>query len=571
MKSERLFLPLMLLVALTVLTMPVKGAESGSIYGHVSFVEKGAAVMRADGTEDKAVVNLPLVPGDSIVTGRDGRCELQFDNGTVIRLDKESRLRITTVQAPTLTSRWNVTTLDLLQGQLYALPQTYGMELFQIITANAAVKLENRTAATIRFEAGLGTTLFSDGGRFEALYGADGGAQKKVRVKSGQSFIIHADHALTPNNEKRNLEFVAWNEYVDRHFKELHFGISKVPPKMKFANRALTYWAEKWSSFYGEWIYDELFGYVWKPASEMFAHEARPFFFAERVRINGELFLVPQEAWGWVPAHMGTWVWLKRGWTWIPGDWFHSGVIGFFARNGIYYPGFYHYFWSIYGGFDLYQIFREYGIDAWRDNYYGRFHRYFHKPPLKDTPREVREIFKRINKAPLSVVSEQLQAGRALQELEAKRALQPVVPAKADPSDNALIGVPPASSAEPRSKSPTPDAIGAVGGKIKSSESELKKLERRDWNPDSHWAVQRGYTITYSSSRNAVLCPELKISSDRDSVIRRGGANGQAWLGEGVGPFGSPQPVVSGSSGEANAAQAKAQDAQSGKKDDSGK
>ena len=203
--------------------------------------------------------------------------------------------------------------------------------MFQIITPNAAVKLESRTAATIRFNADLSTSLFSDAGKFEVLYGAESRSLKKLKVKSGQAYVIDADNTMAPCSEKRNLEFVAWNEYVDRHFKELHFGISNVPPKLKFGNSALQYWAEKWSSRFGEWIYDDLFGYVWKPAAEQFANSARPFFNADYVRINGQLFLVPQESWGWVPAHMGTWVWQNRGWTWIPGDWFHSGVVDFFG------------------------------------------------------------------------------------------------------------------------------------------------------------------------------------------------------------------------------------------------
>ena len=80
---------MLLLVAVLALTLPVMAAEGESIYGHVSFVEDQATIIRSDQAEDKAVVNLPLVPGDTIVTGDNGRCELQFDNGTVIRLDQK--------------------------------------------------------------------------------------------------------------------------------------------------------------------------------------------------------------------------------------------------------------------------------------------------------------------------------------------------------------------------------------------------------------------------------------------------------------------------------------------------
>jgi hypothetical protein len=70
------------------------------------------------------------------------------------------------------------------------------MEMFQIITPNAAVRLASRTLATIRFDDDLGTALFSDAGKFEVLYGADSKTLKKIKVKSGQAYIIDAANTL---------------------------------------------------------------------------------------------------------------------------------------------------------------------------------------------------------------------------------------------------------------------------------------------------------------------------------------------------------------------------------------
>ena len=571
MKSKRILLLSVLLAALPLLKLPGMAAESESNYGHVSFVEDQAVVIRSDLAEHKAVVNLPLVPGDTVVTGENGRCELQFDNGTVIRLDKNSRLGLTTMQAPSLTSSWKVSTLHLLQGQMYTLPQTYNEELFQVITPNAAVKLRTRTAATIRFNADLGTTLFSDGGKFEVLYGADSQSLNTAKVKSGQAYVIDTANTLAVSNEKRNLEFVAWNEYVDRHFKGLHSGISKLPPKLEFGNSALQYWAMKWSPFFGDWIYDDLFGYVWRPASDLFARFDRPFFDADYVRINGRLFLVPQEDWAWVPAHMGTWVWLKRGWTWVPGDWFHSGVVEFFAQNGCFFPTFDYYFMYMYGGFDLYSIYYRYGRRAWQENYYQQFHGENQRPPLDDLlddlPDGLRKIFKRIDKSPLNVVAELLKAGLAQSGLEAKKTLIQAEwsPASALP-DKGLGGSAPAAGTENPSPATAPDAENKhrAGG-------ESKKSSGRDWNPDSRWADARGYSIHYSSSRNAVICPELNISSDRGTWQRRAGEDHRAAPGRGAIPESYPQSGNPSSGIVEGSTPATSQDKKSEEKDNSGK
>jgi len=475
-RNNHLVLALLAILGL-LLVSPVAAEES--IYGHISFVDNGAAVVSADGSESQAVVNLPLLPGDTVVTPAGGRCELQFDNGTVVRLDTDSRLRLTTVLAPSLTSNWRITTLDLLQGQMYSLPQAYSREMFQVITPNAAVHLRSRTAAFIRLDAGGGTSFFSAGGKFDVMYGANARSLKKVRVKPGQPCAVSASHSLVERVEKKDIEFTAWNEYVDRHFKELHYGMNKVPPKLKFGSNALVYWAEKWSSLVGEWIYDDLFGYVWRPADEHFAFSDRPFFNADFVRINGNLFLVPQEEWGWVPAHMGTWVWLKRGWTWIPGDWFHPGIVDF--QGSFTFPSFC-YYWHVF----------HWNASPWRS---GPDHPRMPRvaPGRPGLPSPVVDLIKKVERTPDADAAKRLAVGRIVPPVDGK-------------------ALPPAPA--PRMPAPLPDAS-------RSGDGPGTPGVVRDWNPDNRWAARNGLSIRYSSSGNAVVCPELKLSSDKLDGVER--------------------------------------------------
>lgn len=498
--NKRLILSL--LAGLCLLAGPLAAAKV-SICGHISFVDKGAAVIRADGSEDTAVVNLPVIPGDTVVTAAGGRCELQFDNGTVIRLDKDTRLRLATVLAPSLTSNWMITTLELEKGQMYALPQSYRSEMFQIVTPNAAASLKSRVRAYIRLDRDGGTSFFSDGGKFQLLYGPDSRSLKKATVKSDRPLAITAANVQAERVEKRDIEFMGWNEYVDNHFKEMHYGISKLPPKLRFGNTALTYWAEKWSSMFGEWIYDELFGYVWRPADERFALSARPFFHADLARINGELFLIPQQAWGWVPAHMGTWVWMKRGWTWIPGDWFHNGVVD--NHGSFMFPTF-GYYWNVYGSPSLWS-----GRGSNGDDHPIRFPK---KPVPPVLPDPVIKLVKRVIKAPDGDGSKRLAVGKEGATFDGfKLPPAPVpVPRVQRPAANAVI---------PSVTLPAQKRENAAG------EPDRVAL-KRDWNPDSRWAGRSGFSIRYSSSRNAVICPELKVSSDNMQGVAR------MWFREGA-------------------------------------
>lgn len=519
MKAKKF--PLMpLLAGLALLAGPLLAAE-GSVYAHISFVDNGATVLREDGSKDAAVVNLPLAPGDTVVTPGGGRCELQFDNGTVVRLDKGSRLRIATVLAPSLTSSWRITTLELERGQLYALPQSYSREMFQVVTPNAAVSLKSRVRAYVRLDAGGGSSFFSDGGKFRLLYGADSRHLKKATVKSERPLAIGVDNVPAAQVEKRDIEFMGWNEYVDNHFQALHRGISKLPPKLKFGNSALTYWAEKWSSLYGEWIYDELFGYVWRPADDLFAHSARPFFHASFLRIDGSLFLVPQEAWGWVPAHMGTWVWQKRGWTWIPGDWFHSGCVDY---SGLYsLPIDAHFY-----GFPTF----DYLWNRWRWQWHGAASRELHlrpggelpverpkKPVAAMLPEAMLRLLRKVEKAPAGIESKRLAIEKADRKIDAGQL--PVAPAlRAQPPATGSALPPailPGDGRPGHAGSPAADkaATPRTGTALPDGLFSLK----HDWNPDRLWAQRRGNSIRYSSNGNSVICPELNVSS---SGYRRG-------------------------------------------------
>jgi len=480
--------------------LPLAGADwrpaatEVGIYGHISFVDSGAMVLREDGSKDAAVVNLPLAPGDTLVTSANGRCELQFDNGTVVRLDKGTRLRLASVLAPSLTSDWKITTLELERGQLFALPQSYSREMFQVVTPNAAANMKSRVRATIRLDDNGGTSFFSDGGKFQLLYGADVRSLKIATVRSDRPLAITAANIPAAEVEERDIEFRAWNEYVDNHFKELHFGISKVPPKLKFGNSALTYWAEKWSSLFGEWIYDELFGYVWRPADDRFAYAERPFFHADFMRVGDVLFLVPQQEWSWVPAHMGTWVWMKRGWTWIPGDWFHSGVADYM---GLYsYPINTHYY--SFPTFDYYWHRYWHAQPGWPRRTLDK--RSLQKPVLPGLPGPVIGLIKKVGKVPASQEGRRLaveKVGTPIEAVKLPRALPvPLEPRLQAPVRGSVVK---AGSLPDRHDNGVPGE--AASGVLK-----------RDWNPDSRWAARRFVTIQYTG--NAVKCPELRLSSD---------------------------------------------------------
>lgn len=497
--------------------------DNGSIYGHISYVEGNPKVIRADQTQEAAVVNLPVAPGDVLLTDDASRCELQFDNGTIMRLDKKSQLKVTTVLAKSLTSNWKITTLELQEGKLYSINQSYNRECFQVITPNSAIKLKNNSLTTIMLKDGE-THLACDRGKFEVMYGGDVKNLKEDTVSKGEGYIVTADNRFV-KNEKRDIDFLAWNEYINNNFKELHYGISKVPQKLYKYSKGLVTWAEKWSSLVGEWVYDDLFGYVWKPLDPRYAHPGRLFINASYTTINGQTFLVPNEPWGWVPAHMGTWVWMKWGWTWIPGNAFTPNM-GWYGFDDFNYPFYYSslYYWMdrIYGGFDYYCSYRNQGIDHWRMAYQAKFNKKAPTPSYKGIPKEIQAIFKKMDHTPVANIQNRL--GKLSPEIEQailKAPIREAIPVKPEGKLEKSIDASPAK------------IINTLKYSYMTKDNSTKNVKTyRDWNPDKQWAFHNGVNVGYSSKHNEVVCPTLGLRSNQITSRQiQALATGSRWSG----------------------------------------
>ncbi|MEN8154956.1 MAG: FecR family protein [Acidobacteriota bacterium] len=284
-------------------------------YCHISLLEKEIIIIKPGGEMLKGIVNLPIYAGDIISTGKEGRCEIQFGNGTVMRLDKKTELRVVSTLVDLITSKKKITTLKLTEGSLFSMNQVYKGEIFQVITPEISVKMNNRSSNLINVDIDK-TSIKVVRGKVGILYGN----QQKMNLRSGDWRLFPKRGKGSRINGDFKSGFYEWNKKINKNFKNLHYGKSNVPDVIYRYSPGIVHFAEKWSTQFGEWEYTELFGYVWKPAKDIW-FDKRPFFDANFVKINNELVMVPNQKWGWAPAHMGNWFWsTNQGWIWIPGS-----------------------------------------------------------------------------------------------------------------------------------------------------------------------------------------------------------------------------------------------------------
>lgn len=273
-----------------------------------------------------ATLNFPLGPGDIIVT-YDRPCEIQFDSGSIARLDVSSQLKIETIMAQSLSSDNQLSNLNLLRGRVYLMYTAYNSwEIFQLMTPLAAIKLKNHSVIIAGVDESGDNKILVKEGKAQVLYGPESNKLKTVSLKKANGLIINTDNQLSQAQSFPELAaFEAWNNEINQRFVELHKGLTPLPEPVQKLSPAVFYFAQNFSNIYGEWIWDDYFGYVWRP----FYNDNypwgnwSPYVYGQWSYLNGSLFWVPQEPWGWIPYHLGIWQWdEKKGWLWIPGSTF---------------------------------------------------------------------------------------------------------------------------------------------------------------------------------------------------------------------------------------------------------
>ncbi len=373
MKQKGFFLGLVLLFFL--LAMPamsgykVVNEQKDFYYGHISYSEikndgKDPVVFREGPVRPEvAILNLPLGPGDSIKTSDIRRCEVQFDNGTIVRLDFNTDLKIETILAQSLSTAKKLSNLLLAKGQVYVMSKKYNsLEIFQVITPCAAIKLDHDAVALISLTEEGNVDVQVEFGKVNLLYGLDKFHIYQTKVKQKERFIVSGDNQARPAEYVLISDFKSWNQSLNENFRALHEE-SFLPKPIRMLPQAVFNFAQRFGNIYGEWLWHDLYGYVWRPYYNDYYPWGNwsPYVYGNWTRYQSQLFWIPGEPWGWIPYHLGIWMWDKnKGWLWLPGSVFAPSWAVWDSHFG-------YYFWRPWTLFDWY-----YGPDyLWGYSYEG--------------------------------------------------------------------------------------------------------------------------------------------------------------------------------------------------------
>jgi len=166
---------------------PARAVRLSYVDGKVQLVQGGQPLA------NQAVINAPLFEGTQIVTGDDGKAEVQFEDGSVARVSPASSLTLTTLSS-------SATNLTLDSGLAYFELQSSGQfGPMNIAFADGVVTASGFTILRINMDTPPGAiAVFSGNAHIDR--GANGsGWAGSVDLHSGQSAAFNGADAASPN------------------------------------------------------------------------------------------------------------------------------------------------------------------------------------------------------------------------------------------------------------------------------------------------------------------------------------------------------------------------------------
>jgi hypothetical protein len=304
-------------------------AESKARIVRLSEVQGTVRIDRATGDGfDKAFLNLPVIEGSRLKTGKDGRAEVEFEDGSALRLAPDSEVDF--IRLALGDDGQKLSTVQLVSGTVYANlhPKKAGQKTGDQFLLNFAresvtvpeaahfrVELADATATLAVFKGKLSAT--SPSGQIDV-------AEKHcATIDLAKNDLANGDLANDNPAKKDTLVIAknyeadpsdAWDrQQTDYHDRYASAGGSSISSPYGYGMSDLNY--------YGNFMTVPGYGNVWQPY--LIGANWSPFQDGGWAFYPGAGYMwVSGYPWGWMPYNYGNWAFAPvYGWVWQPGNW----------------------------------------------------------------------------------------------------------------------------------------------------------------------------------------------------------------------------------------------------------
>ncbi len=278
---------------------PAPSAGEGPIrMARVSYIDGGLIWRPGDDVDwSDAGTNLPLRQGAELWLNPGSRAEIQFDDGSLLRLGSGAVATLHTMYSD---DRGEFTEIRLNTGTA-SFRLTNGNSSYQIDTPLASITASGPSGFRVDASSGLRLTV------------RDG--QTHVQGEAGQIDVGRGEFLrLTGPNARYALVSAPggddWDRFCDGRDHVIVHRSSYLPSNIAIMGGEL--------DGYGTWVRDPQYGNCWRPNGV--SRDWAPY------RDGHWVWVSPfgwtwcgNEQWGWAPYHYGTWFPSSNGWCWRPG------------------------------------------------------------------------------------------------------------------------------------------------------------------------------------------------------------------------------------------------------------
>ncbi|HJW94717.1 MAG TPA: DUF6600 domain-containing protein [Thermoanaerobaculia bacterium] len=285
--------------------LPAFAAQQGRAQSYFTYDDGGTIIHQGDDNREvEARVNLPVFPGDEVVTNRRGRSEIRLSDGNVLGLDRATAVRFKSI-LDSYDGDASQTTIDLKLGHVIVHRTEVGQDVVRLDTDNASYVAQDAAVYAVETDNGKDRVTVFDGAVEVRT------PTRRSRLRAGEEAQVDPQgvYGLVSNDRVVADEFEKWflrrSERYDRG-------------NSKYLDSSLAY-ADPDLDANGSWIFVSNYGWAWRP---YVAVGWRPYYHGSWVNgPSGCLVWVSDEAWGWVPYHYGRWAYdPSYGWFWMPGS-----------------------------------------------------------------------------------------------------------------------------------------------------------------------------------------------------------------------------------------------------------
>jgi hypothetical protein len=262
---------------------------------------------------ENAFVNLPITQGTQLRTRENGRAEIEFEDGSTLRVTPNTMVQFSTLGLSDAGKR--ISAIDLVEGRAYI--NWLGKSGDELTLNFSRERVELKQAAHFRVASSSSTAEIASFKNELEVVGPSGTA--KVGKKKMVTFDL-SDNDNDVATLAKNVEQDPYDQW-DKQAVEYHDQYSK-------DNSTPYGYGYSDLSYYGGYSNVAGYGTMWQP---YFAGVGwNPFMDGAWSWYPGMGFMwASAYPWGWMPYYYGNWTFAPGfGWGWQPGGWntWHGGI-----------------------------------------------------------------------------------------------------------------------------------------------------------------------------------------------------------------------------------------------------